>query len=178
MKTGLLLLFFLFMVGPSGCSALQANQEISHQGTLVPVTQLGPKRSGPRWSFTDMSGIWEARRMVISDREAWLDVWKRIHSPDPTHGPYSNLPPLPEIDFAREMLIVVALGSRPTGSYGIIVDGAYEREKQLEIVVRSMSPGKGCFTTQAFTQPVDIVRLVKTKLPVVFRETEIVNECK
>ena len=116
--------------------------------------------------------------MVIRDREAWLDVWKRIHSPDPTHGPYSTLPPLPEIDFSREMLIVVTLGARPTGGYGIIVDAVYEQHDQLEVVVRSISPGKSCFVTQSTTQPVDIVRLAKTERSVVFRETDDVHKCK
>jgi hypothetical protein len=42
---------------------------------------------------------------------------------------------LPEVDFSREMLIIAALGERPTGVYGIIIDSACEREKDLEIVV-------------------------------------------
>jgi hypothetical protein len=88
------------------------------------------------------------------------------------------LPPLPEIDFSREIVIVVALGVRPSGGYGIIVDGAYERDKQLKIVVRSISPGKGCIVTAALTQPVDIVRLPKTVRSVVFREAEVMHECK
>ena len=129
MRRALLSLYVLFLVGLSGFLSVQANQEGTYQGRSVPITQLGPNRSGPRGSFTNLSGIWDSRRVVIRDNEAWLEMWKRIHSPDPTHGPYSNLPRLPEIDFAREMLIVVALGARPTGSYGIIIDGAYEREK-------------------------------------------------
>jgi hypothetical protein len=178
MKRALLFLLVLFLVSFSGHTALQANQETGDQGTPVPVTQLGPKRSGPRWSFTSNSGISDRLRMVIRDREAWLDVWKRIHSPGPTHGPSSTVPPLPEIDFSREMLIVVTSGARPTGGYGIIVDAAYERHDQFEIVVRTISPGKGCFVTQAVTQPVDIVRLPKTERSVVFREIEVVQECK
>jgi hypothetical protein len=178
MKGALLFLFVLFLISVSGRSALQANQETADQGTPVPVTQLGPKRSGPRWSFTGGSGIWDRRRMVIRDRETWFDVWKRIHSPDPTHGPYPTMPPLPEIDFSREMLVVVTMGERPTGGYAIIVDGVYERAKQIEIVVRSISPGRGCMETQSLTQPVDIVQLPKREGSIVFRDLEVVTQCK
>ncbi len=76
------------------------------------------------------------------------------------------------------MLIVVALGGRPTGGYGIIVDRAYERDDRLEVIIRIQTPGKTCINTAATTQPVDIVRLPKTERSVVFRETEIVHDCK
>jgi hypothetical protein len=75
------------------------------------------------------------------------------------------------------MLIVVALGERPTGSYGIIVDSVYEREKELEILVRSISRVKCGLVIQSLTQPLDLVRLPKTELSVVFREIEV-DECK
>lgn len=178
MKRTLLLLFGLFLITFSAHSGAQTNQETTYQGTPVPFTQLGPKRSGPRWSFTSNSGIWDRRRMVIRDDEAWLDLWKRVHSPDPTHGPYTTLPPLPEIDFSSEMLIVVSSGARPTGGYGIIIDAIYGQQNQIEIVVRDVSPGKECIVTQSATQPVDIVRLPKTARSIVFREVGVVHECK
>ncbi len=99
-------------------------------------------------------------------------MWKQIYS---LRWP---LPPLPKIDFSKEMVVVVALGGRPTGGYGIVVDGAYERDERLEISVSSHSPRKSCFLTQGITEPVDIVRLPKTERSVVFRETEVVHECK
>jgi hypothetical protein len=116
--------------------------------------------------------------MVIRDREAWLDLWKRVHSPDPTHGPYATMPPFPEIDFSSEMLIAVTSGARPTGGYGIIVDAISQQQDQVEIVVRDVSPGKECIVTQSATQPVDIVRLPKTERSIVFREVGVVHECK
>jgi hypothetical protein len=113
--------------------------------------------------------------MVIRDRETWVEMWKRIYGQQPTD---EIMALLPEVDFSREMLIVAALGERPTGGFGIIVDSACEREKELVIVVRSISR-LGCGgVTQSVTQPLDIVRLPKTELPVVFREIEVVDDCK
>jgi hypothetical protein len=74
--------------------------------------------------------------------------------------------------------VVVALGARPTGGYGIIIDGAYERDNRIEVIVQSQSPGKSCATTQAVTQPVDIVLLPKMDRPIDFRENEYVHECQ
>jgi hypothetical protein len=178
MKRALLSLVILLTISLSGYSTLRAIQETPHPGTPVTVTPLGPKRSGPRMSFTSNSGIGDPLRIVIRDGDAWREMWKRIHSPDADHDPISELPPLPEIDFSREIVVVVASGARANGGYAIIVDGAYERDDRLEIVVRSVSPGKGCFNVQMVTQPVDIVRLPKTERSVVFRENEVVHECK
>lgn len=110
---------------------------------------------------------------MVRGREAWIEIWKRIYRPDPTDG---TMAPLPEVDFAREMLIVAALGERPTGGYGIIVDSACEQEKELKIVVRSISRVKCGGVTDSLTQPLDIVRLPKSELPVVFQEIEV-DDC-
>ena len=162
---------FLLLVAFAGSSVLTANQKSNKEGTPVPFTELDPKRPGPRRSFAHSSGILKPLRVVIRDRDAWLELWKQLSSQQ------SPPPPLPEIDFSREMLIVVAMGQRNTGGFGIIVDGVYKRYKKLEVVVKSISPGNNCMTTQALTQPVDIVRVQKSDYSVVFRETDVTNDC-
>ncbi|HEU4508677.1 MAG TPA: hypothetical protein VFR78_10595 [Pyrinomonadaceae bacterium] len=107
-------------------------------------------------------------RLVVRDRDTWVQVWSRINRPPE--------PPLPEIDFAREMLVVAAMGWRPSSGYRIIIEKAYLHEQypRLEVVVRSIDnskcPGLGHFTV--ITAPIDIVRLPQTDRGVVFREIE------
>jgi hypothetical protein len=108
-------------------------------------------------------------RVVIRDQEAWLKLWKEF-----SHG---QATPAPEIDFSREMLIVVAMGQASTGGFSIMVDGVYERDNKLEVVVKSEGPGRNCMTTQALTQPVDIVRVPKSDRSVVFREVSVSHDC-
>ena len=108
MERALLILFLLLLATFCPHSALQG-QDTSKKGTPVSVTQLGPKRSGPRGPFMSYSGIEKQLRIVIRDRDTWGDMWKQIHSRQ------SELPPLPEIDFSCEMIIFVSLGERPTG---------------------------------------------------------------
>ena len=161
----------LLLLACAGISVLSANQNID-KGTPVPFTELDPNRPGPRRSLVINSGILDPLRVVIRDRDDWLETWKLISIPR------FPRPPLPEIDFSREMLIVVAMGQRNTGGYDVIVDGVYERDKKLEVDVKSTSPGRRCGVTGALTEPVDVVRVQKSDYPVVFRETNVTRECK
>lgn len=170
MKQLLISLFVLLLMIIPGSSKLRGGQAGSNSRKTVPVTRL--RTCLAPCSFTSNSGLGDPLRVVIRDQEAWHDMWKRIHS-----TVVVGLPPLPEIDFAREMVVVVALGARPTGGYGVIVDGAYERDDRLEVIVSVQSPGKSCMLTQAVTQPVDIVRIPKTNRSVVFKDKENVHEC-
>ena len=178
MNRTLLSLFALLVIGIAGLKVLRATQV--DQGKPVPVTPMRPMIAGQRMPFMTGSGIWDQLRLVVRDRDLWVDVWKRIHRLDPYRGPYPEPPPLPEIDFSREMLIVAAMGRRPSSAYGIIIDGAYayERNYRLEVFVRSIENQKGCGALTIMTAPLDIVRLPRTDRTVLFRETEVVPECR
>jgi hypothetical protein len=173
MKRAPLTFLIMLLLSLSGYPVPRTIQQADYQAPSVPITQLGPKRSGPRASFMYYTHVLEPLRIVIRENDTWRGTWKRIHLD------YSEVPPLPEIDFSREMIIFVALGERPTGGYGIIIDSVYERNDRLEVVVRSVLPGKTCGLTQAVTAPIDIVRLPnKIGHSVSFRETEVVHECE
>ncbi|HZI86402.1 MAG TPA: protease complex subunit PrcB family protein [Pyrinomonadaceae bacterium] len=164
----------LFLISIPGLQVRRATQEVAYQGKPVPVTQLGPKRAGARTSYSG-SNFKDPFRLVVRDRDAWHDVWKGIYQHHPSNGPY---PEPPEVDFSREMVIVAAMGQRPTSGYEIIIDGAYERDDRLEVVVKSVVNVKcfGVFPT--VTSPLDIVRLPKIERPVVFHEIGVVPDCK
>jgi hypothetical protein len=180
MKRALLFLFVPLLISVITHQVLRAGQESTEQRTPVPITPLRPKISGQRVPFMTLGGIWDQLRLVVRDREAWVDVWKRIHAVDPYRRPYPEPPPLPEIDFSREMVVVAAMGQRPSSAYAIVIDGAYayERNYRLEIAVRSIENRKGCGAFTMMTAPIDIVRLPKTNRSVIFRETEVVPDCK
>jgi hypothetical protein len=80
------------------------------------------------------------------------------------------------------MLIVASMGEKPSGGYEIVITGACEVDNKIEIQVRSSDYTKcGGANTAVITAPVDIVRLPKSDLPVVFRETEFPStpaDCK
>ncbi|HYW30322.1 MAG TPA: protease complex subunit PrcB family protein [Gemmatimonas sp.] len=129
------------------------------------VTRL---RSGPE-SFTYSSSITESRRVVIRDdaawRTAWAEMWART-------GP--SVPPLPAIDFSRDMIILAALGQRNSGGYSITIDSASRATSGAIVWVSKPTPGK-CGTLAALTQPVDLARVPKVDGNVDFREREAVS---
>lgn len=143
-------------------------------GKPVPVTLMDPlfgmKLSGPRVPFLSIA-IPHRARLVIRDRDEFDEFWGKLFRF------VSEKPALPEIDFAREMIIVAAMGQQPSTGYHILIDGACEVDNQLEVSVRSTNFSK-CGQFPVETAPADIVRLPKTDLPVTFRETEITADCK
>lgn len=144
------------------------------RGKTVAVSLLerpfGLKLSGRRTSYLN-GGISQRARLVIRDRADFNELWNKIMSIT------SDKPPLPEVDFSREMIIVAAMGHQ-TSTYEIIIDSACEVDNQLEVLVRSTKFLPCGFHVGLPPQPVDIVRLPKTDLPVVFRETEVTSDCK
>jgi hypothetical protein len=110
--------------------------------------------------------------LVVRDPAAWAEMWAAIWK---RHSP---LPELPQVDFAREMLVVVALGERLTGGYGILVDSAVATPDRLEIWIRAISPGPSCGVTLALTQPVDIARLPRSDGVVRFHDRTEERACQ
>jgi len=172
MKLTVPICLMALLTSVSTYSGLQGKEGATCTGKVVPITLLGPKMSGPRVSFRSGSAFWEPIRSVIRNQTEFNDFWKRLHSPDAKHDPFPNLPPLPEIDFSQEMIIVAGMGQRPSSGYWIIIDGACETDGHLEIFVRSIN-GRRCTSLGGITAPVDVVRIPRTNLPVEFREVEV-----
>jgi hypothetical protein len=142
-------------------------QDQTGPGISIPIGRL------PRRCLTCRSK--KKLRLVIRDRDEWRDVWKALNDRE---IPTLPIPRLPEIDFSREMVVVVAMGQRPTLGYNIVVESAHEIDGQLEIVVIGTSPGHNCILGQMVTAPLDIALLPRTELSVAFKETEVVHECR
>ncbi|HTG94293.1 MAG TPA: protease complex subunit PrcB family protein [Pyrinomonadaceae bacterium] len=153
------------------------------RGKSLPITLLpGPKmtvlvslplrfggtREPPRpWVHSFPSD--KPLRLVIHSRDEFSDFWKRLTAPVPPGG---WVPPLPEIDFSKDMIVVSAMGSRPSSGYLIFIDGACEVDGQVEVFVSSVEDGCGA-ELGIVTYPADAVRLPRSDLPIVFRDTQI-----
>ena len=145
-------------------------------GKQISVSLLevgGPKiiYSQPRRTSLLHGGITQRTRLAIRNRDEFSEFWKQLTATT------SFKPPLPDVDFTREIIVVAAMGEKPSSGYEIIIEGACEMDNQIEVFVRSFDT-IGCgMQLQVVTAPVDIVRLPRTGLPVVFREAEI-SYCK
>jgi hypothetical protein len=109
----------------------------------------------------------KAVRLVIKNRDEYSDSWKRF-----TARPPSLMPPLPEIDFSKEILVVAAMGARPSSGYLTVIDGACEIDGQVEVFVSNVEDVSCGGQATLITHPADAVRLPRNDLPVVFHETQ------
>jgi hypothetical protein len=80
-------------------------------------------------------------------QQTWAAKWRGLR--------YLQLPepPLPQVDWAVDMVALLVCGTRPTGGYNlriesIAVDGAWVEVRAVE-----RRPGRGAITTQALTNP-------------------------
>src|SRR5678816_4873324 len=110
-------------------------------------------------------------RLVIRNRDEFSDFWKGLTAKVP---PGQWAPSLPEIDFLKEMIVVAAMGERPSSGYGIIIDGVCEVDGHVEVFITSQEGGSSCGgALMLVTAPADAVRIPQTDLPIVFRETQV-----
>jgi hypothetical protein len=111
---------------------------------------------------------------VIRDRAAWEAAWRTLHGAETAD---ETVPAAPQIDFTRDMVIVVALGSRPSGGFTVKVDELTREGSGAVVRYTATEPGAGCMTTQALTSPVDVVRVPRVAGAVRFDPRRVVRDC-
>ena len=178
MKPGLL--FFCVLTSLSLLFAAQGTPPVTCRGKPLPVTFLplpgakvtgdyplrfGGTRAWPRLQFTSD----HAFRLVVKNRDELSDFWKRLTAVFPPSG---WVPPIPEVDFSKDVVVVTAMGSRPSSGYWTIIDGACEVDGQVEVFVTNVDDAN-CGALGVVTYPADAVLIPKTDLPIVFRETRV-----
>lgn len=117
------------------------------------------------------SAIEKPFEKVIKDKSSWDIFWSELH------GNQSETLPTLQVDFTEKMVIGVGLGTRNTGGYEVqIQDVTVDNEKILVDYVE-IQPGDDCLTTQALTQPYQLVVVDKSDLPVEFNSQTETRNC-
>jgi hypothetical protein len=119
------------------------------------------------------SPIVEAEVRVLRDQAAWAATWRALQ-PEPAARPVP-----PAVDFAREMVVVVAVGERSSGGHAVRVDGVSDAPDGGGFVlhVTRTTPGEGCMTTMVITAPVDVVRMPRMEGPVRLEARDVAVAC-
>jgi hypothetical protein len=137
-------------------------------GTELTVTRL-PATGRP---FGYFSGLRQPVRTVVRTNKAWAEMWAAIHQPA------NPVPPAPAIDFATEMVIVVAMGEQRSTGYAITIERVSEAgDGGIDAIVRTRRPGDRCVVGAALTQPLDIVRVPRREGAVRFAEQDETYTC-
>ncbi|HET9641376.1 MAG TPA: protease complex subunit PrcB family protein [Candidatus Paceibacterota bacterium] len=99
-----------------------------------------------------------------------LRLWSLAHGSDGT------LPP--NVDFAKEYVIGVFAGQKPTGGYELRVTGVSETKTTRTVSVTLSRPGAGCLTTEALTSPYVIIAVPVSDAALTHKESQTSVPCK
>jgi hypothetical protein len=83
----------------------------------------------------------------------------------------------PAVDFARDMVIVVAMGQRNTVGYGSQIDEIGRDAAGLVVRYTVTSPGPEYMTTQMLTSPVEVVSTPRVAGQVRFERRQVTERC-
>ena len=110
-------------------------------------------------------GIEHAGDIIITSGEDWANLWEKVH-----RGTYPKKQ-LPEVDFSRETVLAVFMGTRSTGGYSIEITRVHKNNGVIKAVAETSSPAPGDLVTTVITQPFHIVKINTAK-----NDIEIVRE--
>ena len=151
----------------SACSSAFAGGQPATQRVQMPLARL---RDGSV-AFSLYTGVGDSLRAVVRDTLIWRQLWERINQP------FFPRPALPPIDFRREMVVVAALGKRPSAGYDVVIEGVEQDSIGIEVALRRNAPAPGCPVSAVMTQPLDLARIPASDQPVRFRERTVVIPC-
>jgi hypothetical protein len=154
----------------AGCAELPSISPAPDRSTLPgePVQLVRLQEYFPAFN----SGFETQTRLVVTSQAEWEAAWQRIWQNE------RPVPAPPAVDFSREVVLVAAMGSRGSGGHHIQLQQAAAQPGNVVVRVVETSPGAACFVTAAITEPVDVVRLPRTPLPIEFQTVKAVHNCE
>lgn len=108
--------------------------------------------SGQTPSFTnvakgDASGQQTAKQVTVRTAAEWKALWKD-HSPNEK---------MPTVDFAKNMVVGIFLGSKPSTGHEVEIVGVRTEGKDLIVEYVQKQPGRGTMAAQILTEPYHLV---------------------
>jgi hypothetical protein len=105
-------------------------------------------------------GIERPLQRVLSSEVEWQTVWSEIQRRT------DEAIALPEVDWQRSRMLVIALGSRPSGGYAVAFGSVREFEAEIQVEVYELMPGEACIVTTGITYPIGYALIRRTEKPV------------
>lgn len=104
------------------------------------------------------SDIDSPRQTVARTAAEWTALWKA-----------HDAKPAPVVNFDREIVVALFMGSRPTAGYSVAIVAVTEHDGALVVTYKETAPPPGAITAQILTFPYHIVALPKHTGPVTFQ---------
>jgi hypothetical protein len=129
------------------------------------------QQSHTRLAASDQSGFQEPAELVLRDQASFAEAWARVHAM------LVPAPPPPRVDFTRQMVVVLAIGTRSSGGHAVRFDGMDREGDGARVRYTVSEPGPDCMTTQAITAPVELVGVPRVDGPVRFERRQAIAPC-
>jgi hypothetical protein len=94
-----------------------------------------------------MSAVAASRQVVVKTAAEFEKLW-REHAPGR---------PAPTVDFTKNMVIAVFLGSRPSAGYSVEITEVRREGEALVVTWAERSPGRDQMAAQVMTAPAQLV---------------------
>jgi hypothetical protein len=99
----------------------------------------------------DQSHIDDARQVLVRTEAEWTRLWQQ-HAPDR---------PRPHVDFSKEMVVGLFMGSRPSAGFSTAVVSATAGNGALIVRYSETMPGPRSLSAQMLTSPFHLVAIPK-----------------
>ncbi len=132
------------------CGAPGTPEDSLPQGSSLPFRPL---------TSTSWSGYTAPAALRIDDAGQWRNAWDVIWKWT------SPVPKVPDVDFATDMVLVFAMGQRPTCGYAIAVESVEISGGAVRAHLVETSPGPVCVVCAAVTSPVTAVAVPLLPVP-------------
>ncbi|MCU1385454.1 MAG: hypothetical protein JWL71_4151 [Acidobacteria bacterium] len=99
----------------------------------------------------DQSNMDDAKQVLVRTEAEWTRLWQQ-HNPDR---------PRPAIDFSKEMIVAVFMGSRPNAGFSTTITAATAAKGALLVRYKETAPAVGAVSAQILTFPYHIVAITK-----------------
>jgi len=105
--------------------------------------------------------------LTVTSEAVFEEVWYAIHANQ------LSPPPVPVVDFARETVIVLILGERPSAGYGVRISAIARASRGIEVTVDVVSPGSDRMAAAVLTSPFQLTAVEVTDTPVSFAGDDV-----
>jgi hypothetical protein len=150
-------------------SCVESNSQSSSNSNTAQTT------NDMKWSIIisdNQCGIEVAKNVVIKSQKEYDDLWKEC---------FQNMPTVekaPAVDFTKEWVIGVFLGTINKGGHKVTVDSISSSESMIKVSTIHTKPGSNCLTTMAIEFPFAIVRVENSvSKKVDFETKDKIEEC-
>ena len=161
---------FILLSFVSGCKNAEKNTKNSTEAStieILPDTKVTEIAQGQNGGFENQ------KFTVIHSKEEFEKYWAIAYKN------YLEKPELPNIDFEKENVILIAAGTQNSGGYNIyLLPEPNLTGQNFLFTVILEKPGNNCVVTEALTSPYKFYSVKKAIDPIDFTLKEKVIECK